>query len=320
MNNCLNKSVKEAPPALPYDPRKKEIKKLAEFSLFEIKRLAETRCEPFEYQFYGEKNGEDVVFILPEAWEKLTHIIDWGKRTPTNTFEQIYQGMGYCFTDGKRRILVITYFLYIYAANRSPTSACINDGEQDSIMRRIEIERGIIQTNEAKCNITPDGKYVYNPYITRYGCSKVNAYCHTHPGIGTFFSYDDKTSGYATPDNPSAIMVADPIKKEIKARVGIEQRDAQVIVCEKITNNKSLCSKSTINSRSDGTNDANISGIKSKEMVIKELGSSCNELLNPIYGSRGNYSVRTSFTGKEHIKVNISIKPKKSGKYISREQ
>lgn len=300
----LEKKTREMPPKLPVDNRKKESRKLPVISFKEVIRIIKDNCGEIQINKYG--NGRDYLIILPEAWEELKIMIGWGKRTPANVFEQLYQGMGYYFSNPEgNRILVVTHFLYIYAANRSPVSACINNGEHNSIMSRLEYEREVYCNNEAKYNISPEG-YLYNPFVNEFGCSEVNLYGHTHPDIGVFFSYDDKTSGCATPDMPAATFVADPIRKQIKAMVGNEQSAARVVVC-------SYCFGHLEKSESGELfdTDRDISSRKgTRQELIAELGRICNELLNPEYGSKGNYYANTTMTGKEHIKVDIKIRPK----------
>lgn len=295
----IRQSNKVVPPELPIDVRKKEVKKLQVLSLKDVLGLIKNNCDTTEYIKFGD--GHDVVVILPEAWEELKAIIGWGKKTPTNAFEQLYQGMGYCFLNGNRgRIVVVTHFLYIYAAERSPISACVSsNGIHDSMMNRLEYERKIYCQNEARYNRTPEGN-LYNPFVRKYGLSNVNLYGHTHPDIGVFFSHDDRNSGYATPDYPAAIFVADPIRKQLKAIVGVEQENAQVIVCNYVS----------VKNEEAKNKDILFPNRKPKEELIIELGKNCNELLDPFYGTKGNYAVNATLTGKEHIKLDIKISPK----------
>lgn len=330
------------PPPLPDDHREKvekKEKKIPVFSIKEVFNLIKEKCDDTKARKYGA--GNHFVVILPEAWEELKCMIGWGKRTPANVYEQIYQGMGHYFrnVDGNY-ILVVSHFLYIYAAQRSPTSACISNGEYDSMMRRIEYEREIFCGNEVRYNRTLTGK-VFNPWA-ELG-SEVDVYGHTHPDIGVFFSSDDKGSGYATPTKPAAIFVADPIRKQLKARVGVEQEEAQIVVFEYSTkvptvnylrnSNRDIdiermkeydtdsLKKQTEKNPGDEVKDnseniANNKRIKelSSEDLIVELGKVCNELLNPIHGSKGVYTTNTSMRGKERIKVDIKINPKLAAK------
>lgn len=328
------------PPPLPNDPRekvKKEEKRMTVLSIKEVFNKIEEKCETTKVRKFG--SGNHYVVILPEAWEELKSMIGWGKRTPTNVYEQLYQGMGHYFrNEDGNYILIVSHFLYIYAAHRSSTSACISNGEYDSMMRRIEYERKIFCANEVSYNRTSTGK-IYNPWAN-WG-SEVNIYGHTHPDIGVFFSYDDKGSGYATPAKPAAIFVADPIRKLLKAGVGVKQEDAQIVVFEYVTKDmgiggskktnvefetvrrKSSYSETLMRQSEKVTSDEvknNVEDIDmlnndrikilSRDELIIELGRICNELLNPIHNSKGVYSTKTTMRGKERIKVDIKIASK----------
>lgn len=322
----IDNKVFSRPPSLPIDTRKKDVCVYPKLSMKELIQIIKEKCAPAEY--FKQGMGEYYVVILPEAWEELKMIIGWGKKTPTNVFEQLYEGMGYCFSTGDNHwIVLVSHFLYIYAADRTPVSACImKDGEYDSILSRIEYEREIYCKNEAKYNKSSEG-YMYNPVVDECGPSYVNLYGHTHPDIGVFFSYDDRTSGFATPDFPAATFVADPIRKQMKAMVGVDQEEAQIIVFEykkdvqmaNFSPNESEM-KEVRNSNKDTEIKDNKSvsdGRKAAEELVVELGRTCNELLNPIYGSKGNYVAKTTFTGKKHIKVDIKLSPKVESKRMA---
>ena len=327
-----------SPPPLPNDHREKVEKKEKKMPVFSIKEIFDQikeKCELTKVQKFG--SGNHYVVILPEAWEELKSMIGWGKRTPTNVYEQLYQGMGHYFrnVDGNY-ILIVSHFLYIYAAHRSPTSACISNGEYDSMMRRIEYEREIFCSNEARYNRTFAGK-VFDPWAN-HG-SEVDIYGHTHPDIGVFFSSDDKGSGYATPAKPAAIFVADPIRKQLKSRVGVHQEEAQIVVFEYVTKTSTIngnmdvarrfgaysdplkksfeknqdLSTESKNNTEDIVNKNRIKELSRDELIV-ELGKICNELLNPVHGSKGSYTINTTMRGKERIKVNLKINPKVAAK------
>lgn len=337
-----NNTTLLSPPPLPCDPRgkvDKKVKKMPVFSIKDVFSQIKDKCDATKAQKFG--SGNHYVVILPEAWEELKSMIGWGKKTPTNAYEQLYQGMGhyFCNVDGNY-ILIVSHFLYIYAAHRSPTSACISNGEYDSMMRRIEYEREVFCGNEVRYNRTSTGK-VFNPWAD-HG-SEVDIYGHTHPDIGVFFSSDDKGSGYATPTKPAAIFVADPIRKQLKARVGINQEEAQVVVFEYITKESSIdylrkvdtgyetarksgtypdsirkyseknMSNESKNSMETTVKDTSFKNLTKEELIV-ELGKVCNELLNPVHGSKGIYTTNTTMRGKEHIKVDIKIDPKVAAK------
>lgn len=185
------------------------------------------RGVPITTNKYG--TGNWIIFILPEAMTEFDAMVGWGRTTPFNIYEQLYQGMGHVFVDKAGRVtLVITHFLYIYAADRAPLSACVHKDSYNPIMERIALERRIFNKNEISCNKSPNG-YCYNPFVEKYGKSIAILYGHTHPNIGVFFSSDDHTSGFASHTLPAATFVADPIRKDMKAMIGIDERDARII-------------------------------------------------------------------------------------------
>ncbi len=215
------------PPPLPVDNRKREIRKYPGLSKGDAIKLIYDKCPPVNTERYG--YGTDKVIFLPNATQKLLSIVDWGMKTPNNRYEQIYQGMGHIFVNDDNRVMIISHVLYIYAAERSPVSARIFSGTFDSIMERIEYDRDVYIRNEKSCNNAGNGK-VYDPFI-EYGSSEVVMYGHTHPGLGCFFSGPDRRSGFACEDLPAVTFVLDPIGKDMKAMTGVEERDAEIIVC-----------------------------------------------------------------------------------------
>ncbi len=218
---------KLSPPPLPFDNRKREIRKFPGLSKDEAMEIIHDKCPAINTDHYG--YGTDKVIFLPNATNKLLSIVDWGMKTPNNRYEQIYQGMGHIFVNDDHRVMIISHILYIYAAERTPVSASIYKDTFDSIMERIEYERDIYIRNEKSCNSAGKGK-VFDPFI-KYGPSEVVMYGHTHPGLGCFFSGPDRRSGFACEDLPAVTFVLDPIDKDMKAMTGVEERDAEVIVC-----------------------------------------------------------------------------------------
>ena len=218
---------KLVPPPLPVDNRKREIRRFPSLSKDEAMKIIHDKCPAINTERYG--YGTDKVIFLPNATNKLLSIVDWGMKTPNNRYEQIYQGMGHIFVNDDHRVMIISHVLYIYAAERSPVSARIFNGPFDSIMERIEYDRDVYIQNEKGCNSAGKGK-VYDPFI-EYGPSEVVMYGHTHPGLGCFFSEPDRRSGFACENLPAVTFVLDPIGKDMKAMMGIEERDAEIFVC-----------------------------------------------------------------------------------------
>lgn len=287
--------ARKCPPELPKNIRKDETRVFPKLSTSEVLTLIKEKCGPVETEKFG--RGNDKVIILPGATKELYSLIYWGERTPTNTFEQIYQGMGHIFEKDGIRTVVISHFLYIYAAERTPVSACISNGVYDSIMKRIEYERQIYNRNERICNKTGNG-FLFDPFVNEYDLSEVVLYGHTHPGLGCFFSQPDKTSGYATPNLPAVTFVADPIRKDMKAIVGIEEQDAQIIVFEYSQQRIEKAGKKTYHS-------------VEIEELLSEIGRDCNDILNPLYGVKGKYKSYRTISGAQRIKFDMKWRPNK---------
>lgn len=189
--------------------------------------MIKDKCAPVNFDKYGK--GTDKVIFLPKAARRLMTMVDWGMRSPVNRCEQIYQGMGHIFVNDDHRVIVISHVLYIYAAERTPVSACIFKGTYDPILERIEYERNLYIQDESRFNKDIDGR-LFDPFVN-YGPSEVVLYGHTHPGLGCFFSEPDRRSGFACENLPAVTFVLDPHNKDMKAMTGIEERDAEVIVC-----------------------------------------------------------------------------------------
>lgn len=329
----IQTSQKNVPPPLPTDTREKETRTFPKMDVKHALEIIKDECDPVSIKTYG--NGNYTLIILPGAWEKLKSIIDWGEKTPSNVFEQIYQGMGPIFEQPNgKTLLVISHFLLQYTVERTPASAHTMDSLGNSTARFLEYERDIYAYNEPKYNTTPSGKR-RNPFLKKGIRSELVIHGHTHPDIGAWFSPTDRNSSIATPNLPGAIFVADPIRKELKAAVGMEQKDATIYVCEYVdTGNKGLyegddCVDGMMSNESEGFFDAGgVSGDdgkvlseetdmkygepkeKTKEELIVELGDICNNLLSSS-DVKGTYFTKTTLTGKEHIRVDMMVGRKK---------
>jgi len=211
---------------------KKDTNDYKQMKLDDIMKHITQKCGNTMLDRYGARNeseNNDVVIFLPIATKELETMVYWGDTHPINRYEQIFEGIGHIFMDGNRRIDVISHLLYIYAAERTPVSACISNGTYNSVISRIEYEIGIYNKNELSCNVRKDGT-VYDPFINADDLSRPVLYGHTHPGLGCFFSPPDRVSGFASPSLPAVTFVTDPIRRDMKAGVGIELRDAQILV------------------------------------------------------------------------------------------
>lgn len=313
------------PPALPIDKRVYKLREYPQMTAKEAMNLIKKSCGKIIVEKFCDKsyllNG-DILIFLPMATREFKNMVYWGGWHPINKDEQIYQGMGHIFKDGNKRVIIISHFLYIYAAKRTPVEASITNGTYDSIMSRIEYERDIYNKNEKACNKTPDG-FLYDPFIGLAGPSEAVLYGHTHPNLGCFFSPPDRVSGFAAPDFPAVTFVADPIRKEMKAGVGLELKDALICVCnyEKSIGfgefqKEAACSLKADKLKSDGK--AEMVDAKKEPHVndsvddlLSVIGRTCNEILNPMYGAKGKYTSYTTLTGAQKVKMELTYKPGK---------
>lgn len=314
----MNQMRRKERPKLPEDKRarmKKEVIQYKQIKLSDITENISQKCGNTKFAKYGtQSNNGDVVIFLPMATKEFETMVYWGEYHPVNRDEQIYEGIGHIFMDGNRRIVVVSHFLYIYAAERTPTSACIMNGTFNSVMTRIEYEVDIYNKNEVKYNVRKDGTLL-NPVVGIAGPSRPVLYGHTHPNLGCFFSPPDRVSGFATPDFPAVTFVADPIRKEMKAGVGVELSDAEILVYSYESDSK--VAKDEIRTFSTKkTTDAEPLRIRSAKPVktdelIAEVSRDCSELLNPLHGAKGKFTSRTTITGAQKIKMEMTWKPVK---------
>ena len=288
----IRDNPKRTPPPLPEHREEKKRRIFPELSYKEALGLIQKRCAPCKCECYGE--GDDKVIILPMATQELNCMLHWGEKTPVNCFEQLYQGMGHIFEKGGVRVNVVSHFLYIYAAERTPTAAHINGNMNDWFMRRIEYERNIYNRNEQCCNRSRDG-YLFDPFVEEYGPSEPNLYGHTHPDIGVFLSPPDRKSGFQSEDLPAVTFVADPIRKEMLAAVGMELKPAQVIA---------LSYDLTADAKKDNAGANTEPGD-----IQSELKKVCNELLAGLSNAKGKFRSNRTLTGERHISFDIKWRP-----------
>lgn len=312
-----------SPPELPKNPVIRQKRKFPEVKLQKVLDLIKHYCGSVDVEYFGSAKNDkdaDVLIFLPTATREFKNMVYWGEVHPINKDEQIYQGMGHILMDGNKRIIVVSHFLYIYAARRSSVEAGILGDNADSIMTRIEYERNLYVKNEMSCNRKKDGTF-YDPIVEIAGPSEAVIYGHTHPNLGCFFSPPDRRSGFATPDLPAVTFVADPIRKEMKAGVGMELKDAQIMVFSYESEPKSVKTdfktyeaKRTVGVEVSeaGTERAvrNPQSIKADEL-ISQISRDCSELMNPMYGAKGKFTSRTTVTGAQKIKMEITWKPEK---------
>lgn len=289
---------KTLPPPLPTSSSKPVAREFPELGYEKVLSEIKDKCAPISITLYGK--GKHKVVFLPEAWQELKQMIYFGRKHPVNTYEQQYQGMGHVFIDELQNItIVVSHFLYIYSATRNKTFATVSNGNNDSMLERLEKERDIYNQFEITCNQSEDG-YVYDPFV-KFSPSEVVLFGHTHPNLGAFFSPPDRASGYATKTLPAVTFVCDPIRKEMKAMVGLKEEDAQVCVCEYTY------------SEGDDVVKNNVADNKKERLSTEELvaliGANCNELL--ARGVKGKYFSNRSFGRNLHIKFKAKYRRNK---------
>ncbi|MEN6595121.1 MAG: hypothetical protein ABFC31_09305 [Clostridiaceae bacterium] len=215
------------PPPLPAVHRQTEPRRFPVCSAQDAANRIHKRCAPCECTVYGE--GKHTVILLPEAWSELSGMICFGKRRAVNYYEQQYQGMGHFYVSETGKLnIIISHVLYIYSADRGRTHAAVIRGADTSFLDLLASERAIYNQFEAQFNRDEAGREL-DPFL-REGASEVVLFGHTHPDLGVFFSGPDRNSSYAAMNFPAVTFVCDPIRKQMKAMVGIEEADARVLV------------------------------------------------------------------------------------------
>lgn len=312
-----------SPPELPKNPVIRQKRKFPEVKLQKVLDLIKHYCGPVDVEYFGSAKDEkdaDILIFLPTATREFKNMVYWGEVHPINKDEQIYQGMGHILMDGNKRIIVVSHFLYIYAARRTSVEAGILGDKADSMMTRIEYERELYVKYEMSCNRKKDGTF-YDPIVEIAGPSEAVIYGHTHPNLGCFFSPPDRRSGFATPDLPAVTFVADPIRKEMKAGVGMELKDAEIMVFSYESDLKSVRTdqRGYVTKKTFGADTREISEVRDvsstqpvkADELISEISRDCSKLMSPTYGSKGKFTSRTTVTGTQKIKMEMTLKPEK---------
>ncbi len=266
-----------------------------------ILSLIKDRCAPFEFESYGE--GKSYVYFLPEASIELDHAVCFGKRRAVNFYEQHYEGLGHKFVDeyGNTHIIV-SRVLYIYSVSRGPTHAKVVSEGNDAMLDVLEKERAIQNKFETQFNKDENG-YEIDPFL-KYGPTEVVLFGHTHPDLGCFFSSTDHNSNYSTPTSPIATFVCDPIRKDMKAMVGIQCESAKVIVCRPVSFPAPTVNRSTIAPR---------------DYSVDELWQRVSAVANMLLqrnGVNGNFDCHHDWRGQTHMKFHITYRPPKRSRKI----
>lgn len=222
--------MKGNPPDLPSTGAKRHKKpmELIEVPVKMVPSEIKSNCAPFEEDTYGE--GRHVLYIIPEAYYEFSEYVKYGRKRACNANEQQYIGLGHNFVDSNRSIYtVVTRIIPIYSASSGPTHAKAVSEENDTALDALEKERGIQNQLETMYNTDENG-YTIDPFLN-YGPSRVVLFGHTHPDLGCFFSSVDHRSNYSSPTFPIVTFVCDPIRKDMKAMVGVDCEPMKIVAC-----------------------------------------------------------------------------------------
>ncbi len=209
-------------------PKAKDLPRL---SLWDAAVLIADNCTAIRPYCFGK--GDDFAFILPKAWQRIKVFFDYGEKTPNNRYEAKANLYGHRFMDAHGHYIdVVSDVEYIYAATRSETYVAVStDGKSDFMQYRLKAEHSIYNRFEKARNVGRDGK-LFDPFLD-YGPSEYLGDIHTHPQIGVFFSATDRASNESTLMRHNLYIVCDPIKEDLTAMAGVDERPVRLVVCEK---------------------------------------------------------------------------------------
>lgn len=286
------------PPDLPISDKSHYKKKidLTEVPAKMVPSTIHAKCSPFNIDAYGE--GSHVLYFLPEASVELDCYVQYGKKRATNAYEQQFIGLGHNFIDSNHRIqTVVARIIPILSASRGPTHAQVISENNDAMLGLLENERRIQNKLESKYNIDENG-YSIDPFL-EHGPSKVVLFGHTHPGLGCSFSSVDHRSNYSTPSAPIVTFVCDPIRKDMKAMVGVNCEEVKIIVCRPKSLNPTASSLYTA---------------VPQNLTVENLRQRVSELASSLLqqaGVIGNFSCHHDWRGRTHMQFKIKYCPLK---------
>lgn len=235
--------------------------------------------------------GSNKVIILPEAYQELTAMISYGRRSPMNAKEQKYAGYGHFLVDDRgNTITIVKHFIEIQTMNRNAVGASNlgPNGENNPGLDFLEYHREEFLKLEAKYNTDAYGCAV-DPFIRLCGSSEFVLEGHTHPDLGCFYSQTDRVSGSArAASTPVCIFVCDPVRKEMLGSIGRGFADAEVIVYDRINYDPIEEETDSLAPPSD---------------EIARLTSQCLRTR----GYSGNIKIRTRFDGRSVMKIKLVI-------------
>lgn len=286
------------PPDLPMSGKSLHKKKidLTEVPSKMVPSTIQTNCTPFDIEVYGD--GSHVLYFLPEASVELNYYVQYGKKRASNAHEQQLIGLGHNFIDSNHRIqTVVTRIIPIFSASRGPTHAKVVSEENDAMLEVLENERKIQNQLESEYNTDENG-HTIDPFL-EYGPSKVVLFGHTHPDLGCFFSSVDHRSNYSTPSTPIVTFVCDPIRKDMKAMVGVGCESMKIIVCRPKSGTTATTSQRTTAHR---------------EFTVDELWQRVSAVANLLLqqaGVNGNFDCHHDWRGRTHMQFKVTYRPLK---------
>lgn len=286
------------PPDLPAAGKSLPKKKisLVEVPSKMVPSTIQANCAPFDVEAYSD--GSHVLYFLPEACAELNHCVQFGKKRASNAHEQQFIGLGHDFIDSNHRIqTVVTRIIPIFSASRGPTHAKVISEGNDAMLEVLENERKIQNQLESEYNTDENG-HTIDPFL-EYGPSKVVLFGHTHPDLGCFFSSVDHRSNYSTPSTPIVTFVCDPIRKDMKAMIGVSCESMKIIVCRP----KAIASTTTPQRTT-----------APREFTVDELWQRVSAVANLLLqqaGVNGNFDCHHDWRGRTHMQFKITYRPLK---------
>lgn len=214
---------KQAAPPLPTMKRGKV--KFPQASLREIVDRIRKDCAPSAIETFGA--GRHSVSILPSAMLELIQLVHYGRWSPMNVYEQQFVGLCHIFEDHGRLNYAVTHFIPVYSLDRGRTHSTVSANGNNAALKYVNMDEEIYHEFESKHNRDEKG-YKVDPWAD-YERTVRAFQGHTHPGLGCFFSPTDRNSNYSAVNFPAVTFVCDPIRKTMKAMVGMNGEEAKVI-------------------------------------------------------------------------------------------
>ena len=239
-------------------------------------------------------NGNNKVFVLPEAKWELDHIVSYGRRSPKNHCEQKFNGYGHIFLNPTGHInTVITHFIEIPTKNRGKTSASNlgPNGEYNEGIDFLVYYREEFLKKEREYNTDASG-YPVNPFLKNSTGSEFVLEGHTHPDLGVFFSETDRETGFhRAATMPICSFVCDPIRRKMLACIGKNFEAAEIILFDR---------KSPMMIESNST--LLTSNFTEIDDVVRSVSCHLNK-----NGYKGYIRAHTRFDGKVSLKIKMII-------------